>query len=223
MRRRKELCKILGYSFHDLGLLKHALCHRSVGKKSNERLEFLGDAILNFVIAAELFQKYPNMKEGDLSRLRANLVNGDVLAELAREFKLGEYLQFGVGELRSGGAKRNSILADAMEAVIGAIYLDGGFPEVRNCVVNWFAKLLQASAGVAKKDPKTILQELLQMQKLPLPVYTVVTTTGSSHAQVFTVECQVTGVTSKTTGVGPNKRRAERSAAEKMLKAIKKL
>lgn len=223
MRHRKELCKILDYSFHDLGLLQHALCHRSVGKKSNERLEFLGDSILNFVIAAELFQKYPDMKEGDLSRLRANLVNGDVLAELAREFRLGEYLQFGVGELRSGGAKRNSILADAMEAVIGAVYLDGGFAEARNCVVNWFAKHLRASAGIAKKDPKTVLQELLQMQKLPLPVYTVVATTGSSHAQVFTIECQVTGVASKTIGVGPSKRRAERNAAEKMLKAIKLL
>lgn len=218
--QRKELFKILGYCFHNGDLLERALRHRSVGKNSNERLEFLGDAVLNFVIAAELFHRYPYMKEGDLSRLRANLVNGDVLADLARELHIGNYLQFGAGELRSGGAKRKSILADAMEAVIGAVYLDGGFATAQHYILSWFAERLSAAAGIVKKDPKTLLQELLQTQKLPLPIYTVVTTTGASHAQVFTIKCEVVNITVATIGKGSNKRCAERDAAEKMLTEI---
>lgn len=219
--RCKTLFKELGYCFHNIGLLERALRHRSMGKVSNERLEFLGDAVLNCIIAAELFNRYPEMKEGDLSRLRANLVNGDVVADLAGELHIGEYLQFGSGELRSGGAKRKSIIADAMEAVIGAIYLDGGFNVVERCVVGWFTKRLDEAAGVAQKDPKTLLQELLQMRKLPLPTYVVVSTTGESHSQVFTIKCTVFGVDEATIGTGPNKRRAERDAAEKMLAKIK--
>jgi ribonuclease III len=219
--RNKELSKILDYNFKNLDLLKHSLRHRSMGKISNERLEFLGDAVLNFIIAAELFHRYPDMKEGDLSRLRANLVNGDVLADLALEFNIGEHLQFGAGELRSGGAKRKSILADAMEAIIGAIYLDGGFDVVQHRVLDWFAKRLDEAAGIAQKDPKTLLQELMQMRKLPLPVYKVAATKGASHSQVFTIKCIVVGVDKPTTGTGPNKRRAERDAAEKMLAKIK--
>ncbi len=219
--RCKKLFKELGYCFHNTGLLERALRHRSMGKVSNERLEFLGDAVLNCIIAAELFHRYPEMKEGDLSRLRANLVNGDVVADLAGELHIGDYLQFGSGELRSGGAKRRSILADAMEAVIGAIYLDGGFDVVERCVVSWFVKRLDEAAGIAQKDPKTLLQELLQMRKLPLPTYTVILTTGVSHLQVFTIKCTVFGVDEATIGTGPNKRRAERDAAEKMLAKIK--
>lgn len=220
--RYETLFKNLGYSFNNLELLERALRHRSMGKISNERLEFLGDAVLNFIIAAELFHRYPDMKEGDLSRLRANLVNGDVVASLAGELYIGEYLQFGSGELRSGGDKRKSILADALEAVIGAMYLDGGFEAVQNRVVSWFTKNLDKAAGVAQKDPKTLLQELLQMRKLPLPVYTVVSTVGASHSQVFTIKCKVFGVNEVTIGTAPNKRRAERDAAEKMLAKVEK-
>jgi ribonuclease III len=215
------LFKNLGYCFHNFELLNLALRHRSLGKVSNERLEFLGDAALNFIIAVELFNRYPDMKEGDLSRLRANLVNGDILAELANELHIGKYLQFGSGELRHEGAKRASILADAMEAIIGAIYLDGGFNVVQEKVLDWFAKRLNEAAGIAKKDPKTLLQELLQMHKLPLPTYKIVSTIGVSHSQVFTVSCAVDGISEITTGVGPNKRHAEREAAEKMLTKIK--
>ncbi len=222
MHNYEALFKKLGYCFSDINLLERALRHRSMGRDSNERLEFLGDAILNFVIAAELFCKYPDMKEGDLSRLRANLVNGDIIADLAVEFGIGKYLRFGSGELRSGGAKRKSILADAIEAVIGAIYLDGGFAVVEKCIISWFAKKLYETAGIAKKDPKTTLQELLQMHKLSLPIYTVVSTSGSSHSQVFTMQCRVAALSKSTIGTGSNKRCAERDAAEKMLVEINK-
>lgn len=220
----KELSEKLGYKFSDLELLDQALRHRSVGKLSNERLEFLGDAVLNFIIGAELFHRYPNIKEGELSRLRANLVNGEVLGELATELQIGEHLQFGSGELRSGGPKRKSILADAMEAIIGAIYLDGGFATTQNIVLNWFANRLNETAGIAKKDPKTTLQELLQMQKMDLPKYRVVKTLGAAHAMTFNIACQVDvdGVSEETIGVGSNKRAAERDAAEKMLVKIGK-
>lgn len=215
--RYKNLSEKLGYRFCDIELLSRALRHRSMGKVSNERLEFLGDAILDFIIAAEVFYRYPEMKEGDLSRLRANLVNGEVLANLATELKIGEYLQFGSGELRSGGPQRKSILADAMEAIIGAMYLDGGFVVTQHNVIKWFAKRLDDIGGDVQKDPKTRLQELLQMKKSPLPVYTVVDTMGAAHSQIFTVECQVAGVHKVAVGIGTNKRLAERNAAEKML------
>lgn len=214
------LFKELGYSFDNLELLELALRHRSMGKISNERLEFLGDAVLNFVITTELFHRYQDMKEGELSRLRANLVNGEMLASLASELHLGDYLKFGSGELRSGGAKRKSILADAMEAIIGAIYLDGGFDIAQKRIIYWFRKWLHDVAGIAQKDPKTLLQELLQMHKLPLPIYTVIATAGASHSQIFTIECKIAGIAAASIGVGPNKRCAERNAAEKMLAEI---
>ncbi|EKD45592.1 MAG: hypothetical protein ACD_69C00217G0003 [uncultured bacterium] len=214
------LSERLGYCFRNLGLLSRALRHRSMGKISNERLEFLGDAVLNFIIAAELFYRYPEMKEGELSRLRANLVNGEVLADLASELYIGDHLQFGSGELRSGGPKRKSILADAMEAIIGAMYLDGGFIVTQRHVLNWFAKRLDDIAGVVQKDPKTSLQELLQMRKSPLPTYVVTNTSGAAHSQIFTVECRVAGLCEASVGVGSNKRVAERDAAEKMLAKI---
>jgi len=218
----KELTKKIGYSFNDSGLLEHALRHCSMGKVSNERLEFLGDAVLNFIIAAELYHRYPEIKEGALSRIRSNLVNGEILAELANEFELGKYIQFGSGELKSGGAKRKSILADTVEAIIGAIYLDAGFEITEKHVLNWFTKLLDGTTGVAKKDPKTELQELMQMRKLSLPVYDVSKTDGAAHARVFTVSCKVSSVKTPAKGVGPNKRIAERNAAEKMLAKLKK-
>lgn len=218
----KDLTEKLGYTFKDPELLSRALRHRSMGKISNERLEFLGDAVLNFIIAAEVFYRYPEMKEGDLSRLRANLVNGEVIGELASELQIGQYLQFGSGELRSGGPQRKSILADAMEAIIGAVYLDGGFIVVQHHVLSWFAKLLDAAGGDVQKDPKTRLQELLQMKKSSLPIYTVVDTIGAAHSQIFTVECRVVGVSDVAIGMGTNKRVAEREAAAKMLLNIEK-
>lgn len=216
----KALAEKLGYYFTNKELLEHALRHRSMGKVSNERLEFLGDAVLNFIIAAELFYRYPDIKEGELSRLRSNLVNGEVLADLAGELQIGKYLQFGSGELRSGGAKRQSILADAMEAIIGAMYLDGGFSVAQHHVLNWFTTRLNATTGVAQKDPKTRLQELLQMRKLPLPVYTITDTSGAAHSRIFTVSCRIAGVADATISIGPNKRIAERDAAKHMLAKI---
>lgn len=212
-----HLSKNLGYTFRDKKHLQDALRHRSMGKHSNERLEFLGDAVLNFVIAAELFRIYPNLKEGDLSRLRANLVNGEVLADLANEFHIGDFIQFGSGELKSGGAKRKSILADTLEAIIGAIYLDSGMEAAQERILTWFAERLPAAAKVVQKDPKTRLQELLQMCKLPLPIYTVISTEGAAHAQTFHVECKVPGIEISAVGIGSNKRTAERNAAEQFL------
>jgi ribonuclease-3 len=193
-----------------------------MGELSNERLEFLGDAVLNFIIAAELFYRYPDIKEGELSRLRANLVNGETLAELASELQIGKDLQFGSGELRSGGAKRKSILADAMEAIIGAMYLDGGFTATQYHVLNWFTKRLDETTGIGKKDPKTRLQELLQMRKLPLPTYIVTATAGAAHSRIFTVACKIMGIADVTIGTGSNKRIAEREAAEKMLAKVER-
>ncbi len=219
--RYDSLFEKLGYCFRNTDILDRALRHRSMGKQSNERLEFLGDAILNFVIADELFYRYPDMKEGELSRLRSNLVNGEVLAELALELQIGDEIKFGHSELRAS-QKSKSILADAMEAIIGAIYLDSGFVVVERHIINWFSSRLNSNAGVAKKDPKTSLQELLQMKRKPLPLYTIVETTGAAHAKTFKISCQVDGVDEATVGVGANKRVAEREAAEKMLSKIDK-
>jgi len=207
----------LGYTFKSAELLQQALSHRSIGKKSNERLEFLGDAVLNFVIASELFHLYPELDEGDLSRLRSNLVNGELVAELAREMQLWKYLYLGVGEARNGGGQRTSILADAMEAVIGAIYLDDGLDVCREQILRWYGRRLKEAAIVSYKDPKTRLQELTQSRKLPLPVYTVIKIDGLTHAQIFSVECHVTGMEQVAVGTGMTKRKAEQHAAELFL------
>jgi ribonuclease III len=220
MIRLAQLCKNLGYLFKDHNLLLQALRHRSVGKQSNERLEFLGDAVLNFIIAAELYRFYPAIREGELSRLRANLVNGGVLAELANELQIGMFLQFGSGELKSGGATRKSILADALEAVIGAIYLDSDIDHCRDRILAWFKNRIKHAGEAEQKDPKTRLQELLQMNKLPLPIYTVAATDGAAHSQTFHVECTVPGIDIKASGIGSNKRSAERNAAEHFLKTM---
>lgn len=214
------LSESLGYHFNNLNLLEHALRHRSMGKPSNERLEFLGDAVLNYVITAKLFNLYPNVEEGDLSRWRANLVKGEVLAELAQDLKLGKYMRFGSGELRSGGPQRKSILADAMEAVIGAIYLDSNIEVCQSRILFWYEKRLQQIAIISQKDPKTRLQELLQVRKLSLPDYKVVSIKGAAHEQIFSIECRVNGLELVTTGVGSNKRSAEQEAAEKFLAKI---
>lgn len=212
----------LGYHFKDKNLLELALSHRSSSKQSNERLEFLGDSLLNFIIAEELFKRYPDVNEGELSRLRANLVNGVTLAEIAKEFNIGEYLLLGAGEIKSGGTGRDSILADAVEAVIGAIYLDNGIGSCKEKVLNWFAARIANSDAVSGKDSKTKLQELLQAMKLPLPNYKVAATDGKPHEQVFHVECNVKELNIVTHGIGASKRKAEQEAAELFLQEIKK-
>ncbi len=217
------LCKKLGYTFKDCQLLADALSHRSVRGKNYERLEFLGDAVLNFVIAAALFQKCPQAKEGDLSRLRASLVRGETLAELAHGFQLGDYLRLGAGELKSGGAHRSSILADAMEAIIGAIYLDGGLAICEQCILQWYAARLENSAEIPNlKDAKTRLQEYLQSRQLPLPDYVILVIEGAAHQQTFRMECRVAGFKQVAVGMGTTRKRAEQEAALKMLDLLEK-
>lgn len=218
-----ELVQKLGYQFRDTNHLKVALTHRSRGGEHNERLEFLGDAVVNFVIAEILYQQFPKASEGDLSRWRATLVNRDALADVARQFELGKYIFLGPGETRSGGSERQSILSCAMEAVIGAVYMDGGFDAVRDRIIVWYKDMLKSlSSASSHKDPKTQLQEFLQSQKLPLPVYAVTAIEGQAHQQQFTVCCQIDGVVTKTYGKGTSRRRAEQDAAMAMLGELKK-
>ncbi len=208
----------LGHAFSDTTLLELAMTHRSFGGQNNERLEFLGDSIVNFVIAEALFQRFPEAREGQLSRLRARMVKGQTLAELAREMGFGEYLRLGSGEMKSGGHRRESILADAVEAVIGAIYLDAGMEAVRGRVLSWYAARLEStSLQDTQKDPKTRLQEFLQSRQSPLPRYEVVKVEGEAHAQTFTVECHVEMLDKHTIGEGASRRHAEQQAAEKAL------
>lgn len=210
--------KKTGYRFSDPSLLRDALTHRSAASKNNERLEFLGDAVLNFLTAAELYRRHPNATEGQLSRLRAYLVKGETLAELARKLDMGEHLRLGTGELKSGGFRRTSILADAFEALVGAIYLDGGLEACRHTVTHLLAgPLSRSSPEVAHKDPKTQLQELLQARRLSRPEYTVVTTEGRAHQQTFVVECRVELLEQPTRGVGSSRRKAEQEAARMAL------
>ncbi|MDD3447700.1 MAG: ribonuclease III [Gammaproteobacteria bacterium] len=215
------LFRHLGHRFQQTELLECALTHRSFRKDNNERLEFLGDAILSFVMAEELYRRFPQAKEGELSRLRASLVKGETLAVLAREFGLGDYLLLGSGELKSGGYRRESILADALEAVIGAIYLDAGMERCRGCVLEWYAERLDAlSPQGTLKDPKTRLQEYLQAHRLALPTYLVDSVEGEAHAQVFRVECRIEGLDMTTRGTGSSRRRAEQEAARIALRNI---
>lgn len=213
------LCAALGYVFQQPRLLEEALTHRSASSRNNERLEFLGDALLNLVIAECLFQRYPQASEGELSRLRANLVKGETLAELARGLKLGEGLRLGQGELRSGGPQRESILADALEAIFAAAYLDGGLAACRALILNLYRDCLEglASAGESK-DPKTRLQEYLQARQQPLPIYSVLEIRGEPHAQSFTVECAVAD--RRAVAVGNNRRKAEQDAARQVLEQL---
>ena len=219
----KELSEKLHYEFKEPQLFKIALTHRSKGGDHNERLEFLGDAIVNFVIAEVLYHQIPKATEGELSPPRASLDNRDALAELAKQFELGKHLFLGPGELRSGGHERQFILSCAMEAIIGAVYLDSGFAAARTKFIEWYEPLLQSLASAAEhKDPKTLLQEYLQSQRMELPIYTVAAIDGEAHQQLFTVSCQVVGVPEKTFGKGTSRRRAEQNAALAMLEVIHK-
>lgn len=207
----------LGYTFHDESLLLTALTHRSVGQKNNERLEFLGDSILGMVIAGELYNRFPDSSEGELSRMRASLVKGETLSEIARELHFGDYLSLGPGELKSGGFRRDSILADAFEAILGAIYLDSDIGVCRTFILKHFATRLDlVSPHRVDKDPKTRLQEFLQARRLPLPVYTVVDVMGKAHEQTFTIECKVDGQPPQN-AKGESRRKAEQAAAEQVL------
>ena len=209
------LCRRLGYRFSEPQLLEQALTHRSADRRrNNERLEFLGDAQLSQIVSGWLFEHFPRASEGQLTRMRASLVKGATLAEVARELSLGECLYLGGGELKSGGARRDSILADALEAVIGAILLDGGEQECRRVVLEWLeARLRQVSPGSAGKDPKTTLQEWLQARRRGLPEYEVMDIRGQAPQQEFRVSCRVEGLAQEFSGTGTSRRKAEQRAA----------
>jgi ribonuclease-3 len=213
---------LLGHHFADQKLLRTALTHRSFGTPNNERLEFLGDGVLDCVIAAALYNRFPELPEGDLSRLRADLVRQDTLHQLALGLNIGDALRLGEGELKSGGAQRPSILADALEALFGAIYLDAGFEAAAAVVVRLYAPLLAAlQPGNVRKDAKTGLQEWLQGRKKALPRYSVIEATGAAHEQSFAVACEIDDPPLRTLGQGSSRRIAEQNAAEQALKALK--
>ena len=216
-----KLSQRIGYNFKDESLIQLALTHRSKGDKNNERLEFLGDSIVNFVIAEALFRKFPQAKEGKLSRLRADMVRGTTLAELGREFDLGDFLVLGSGELKSGGFNRESILADAGEAIIGAIYLDSGMEVTQERILSWYdSRLKQLKLDTVVKDPKTRLQEYMQKSQGRLPKYEVLEVIGQAHDQQFKVSCWIESLPEVTVGMGSSRRHAEQNSAEKALKAL---
>lgn len=208
----------IAYQFRDEHLLERALTHRSVlGQDNNERLEFLGDAILGCIIAHELYQRQPEAEEGRLSRMRAALVNGEVLAKLAISLDLGEYVKLAPNEASSGGRERHSILADALEALIGALFLDGGLELCRDRVLTWYGEeFSDLSTLEPQKDPKSALQEWTQAKKFPLPHYKV-RISGKGHEQFFHVSCRIAGLPHETLGESNSRRKAEKIAAEKLL------
>jgi len=217
----QSLAKALDLRFNDIDLLKRALTHRSAANWNNERLEFLGDSVLGFVIAEHLYQSFPKADEGTLSRLRATLVNQTALASIARDIGLGDYLILGSGELKSGGFRRDSILSDALEAIIGAILLDQGIDSCRTWISALFkTPIAKLSTADGKKDPKTCLQELMQSRGLQLPTYQLISTDGQPHAQQFHVECSVELFPVPSSGDGSSRKRAEQQAAENMLQRL---
>lgn len=215
------LSQCIGYEFHRAELLRTALTHRSFSADNNERLEFLGDSLLNLFIAEALFQRFPDFSEGELSRARASLVSGKTLAVVGTEFKLGDYLRLGSGEMNSGGRRRESIIADAVEAIIGAIYLDAGLERCQERVVSWFAVRLNKLTNTDDfKDAKTRLQELLQSRKQLLPHYELIKTDGADHQQVFTVACSVGLLSTTMTASGSSRRKAEQAVAQLILERL---
>ena len=212
----------LGHCFQAPGLLDQALTHRSVGRRNYERLEFLGDGLLNLVIAELVYETWPKADEGEMTRLRAALVNGGALAELARQQQLGERLKLGPGEMKTGGHRRESILADAFEAVVGAIYLDGGFDRCRELVRGLFAEPLRLAGKHVEKDAKTRLQETLQAHGLDIPQYELLGSEGEDHARTFEVACVVDALSLRETATGASRRAAEQVAAELVLPRIPK-
>ena len=214
--RQASLSRIIHYTFHDPSLMIMALTHRSFSSQHNERLEFLGDSVLSFLIANELYKRFPRIDEGDLSRLRAQLVKESSLSHIALSIGLGDFIRLGEGELKSAGWRRPSILADTFESIIGAIYLDGGIESAQQFVLRFFnMQLNEIDPTLIQKDAKTLLQELLQSKKSDLPIYTVVSIEGEAHSQTFTIECLIKKSNIKTQGVGNSRRIAEQEAASK--------
>lgn len=229
VKKFNKICKSLNYKFNNLDLLKLALTHSSYKEINNQRLEFLGDAILSSIISDHLYKLMPQANEGDLTRIRSLLVRGDTLAVIAKKLIMQDYLILGVGEQKTGGINKNSILADTLEAIIGAIYLDSDFLTVNNIVLEWYlgSKIYKNSLKLdnnnAFKDPKTILQEVLQAKAMELPIYKVIKITGKPHNQKFTVECIVPGVDVKGKsiyGTGTSRKQAEQAAAKKIFKLL---
>lgn len=215
-----KLCREINYQFIHPDLLTLALTHRSASSKHNERAEYLGDSVLNFVVAHALYETYPNATEGELSRYRATLVKKDTLAEIARDLDLGDYIRLGSGELKSGGYRRASILADALEAIIAAVLLDTGFESAKKLILFLFDAKVKAVSGKELKDPKSRLQEYLQSRQYDLPEYQVNSISGDPHLQHFTVNCHIPVLKIQTQGEGTSRRRAEQSAAEAALASI---
>ncbi|NHC61282.1 ribonuclease III [Paenalcaligenes suwonensis] len=221
MARLQKLEQRINYQFSDQALLEQALTHRSHSAKHNERLEFLGDSVLNFVVASLLFKRFQKIDEGDLSRLRANLVKQATLADIAQRLELSDYLRLGEGELKSGGFRRPSILSDALEAIFGAVYLDGGFDQAEKVITGQFeAIMVDIDPKTLGKDPKTLLQELLQGHRLALPVYTVVATHGAAHNQTFDVQCHIEKLDLTLTASGSSRRAAEQATAEQAIEHV---
>lgn len=216
-----NLTRQLDYDFANLKLLERALTHSSKSAENNERLEFLGDSVLNLTISAVLYERYPRVAEGELTRVRAGLVKKETLAQLARQLQLGEFLKLGAGELKSGGFARDSILADALEAIFGAVFLDAGIDSARAVILRVYSELLQqVTPETVIKDSKTQLQEYLQSHALATPVYNVVEVTGKAHNQSFRVECVVPALEQPVEGSGKSRRAAEQEAASKALKLM---
>lgn len=214
----QQLCRQLGHRFDDRSLLEQALTHRSAANLNNERLEFLGDAVLGFIVSDQLWHTFPDANEGQLSRLRARLVKRDTLASIARELDLGSYLNLGAGELRTGGHSRDSILADSLEALIAALYLDSGYQRARDIVLNLYRERIKELSPEAQgKDPKTRLQEYLQARQKSLPNYTIINVSGEQHDQSFDVECRLDDLHLVSRGSGGSRRKAEQVAASCML------
>jgi len=214
-----KLCILTGYKFRQTNLLEQALTHRSYSRQlNNERLEFLGDSILNLIISNHIYKRFSAANEGDLSRIRASLVKEETLARVARQIDLGDYIHLGGGELKSGGFRRASILSDALEALIGAIYLDSDYAHTETAVLHLYQEQLQnVDAGANLRDPKTLLQEHLQANKNSLPSYQVEQITGKSHDQVFIVSCKLTDLDMQSNGKGSSRKKAEQQAAQKIL------
>jgi ribonuclease-3 len=216
-----KLVAQIDYTFSDITLLQQALTHRSAAKKHNERLEFLGDAVLGLVIAQRIYEKFPNLPEGKLTRMRSNLVKGETLAKVGRELSLGELLKLGPGEMKSGGRRRDSILADCVEAILGAIYIESGLKAAAHTIDKLFDKRIKAlDPNVQIKDNKTQLQEYLQSRQLELPDYKVIDIQGKDHAQMFTVKCDVCSLKIHKIGEGKSRRIAEQEAAKQILEGL---
>ena len=213
----------IGYRFKQSELLVQALTHRSHGNPHNERLEYLGDSVLNCVIAAELYRRFERLKEGELSRLRASLVRQESLHQVAQALSLGDWLLLGEGELKSGGYTRPSILADALEALFGAVFVESGFDEARAMILRFYEEALeQLDPGSPAKDAKTLLQEWLQSRRMALPKYAVTSTLGAAHNQSFEVECSIAELSLSASGSGASRRAAEQAAAQNVFELLKK-